>query len=73
VEKHEQVNSGIGKIYKNNFVGGIAWGLGATVGVSIILAIIGLILKQVNVIPVVGNFVAGVVKFISENNPHLLK
>jgi ABC-type enterochelin transport system permease subunit len=72
-QRHEQAQQGIGKIFKNNLLGGIAWGLGATIGVSIILAIAGLILKQVNLIPVVGNFVTNVVKFISENNPHLLK
>jgi len=73
MEKHEQVHASIGRILRNNFIGGISWGLGATIGVSIILAIIGLILHQINLIPVIGKFVAGVVKFISENNPHLLK
>ena len=72
-ERCEQVNQGLGKIVKNNIVGGIAWGLGATIGVSIVLAIIGLIFRQINLIPVVGNFVASVVEFISENNPHLIK
>ncbi|OGH09658.1 MAG: hypothetical protein A2152_01035 [Candidatus Levybacteria bacterium RBG_16_35_6] len=72
-ERYEQVNKGMGHIFRNNFIGGIAWGLGATVGVAIILAVLTLILRQINLIPVVGNFVAGVVEFISENNPHLIK
>jgi len=72
-ERFEQVHGKMGNIFKNNFFGGIAWGLGATVGVTIILAIIGLILRQINLIPVVGNFVADVVKFILESDPHLLK
>lgn len=72
-EMYEQVNNKMGKILRNNFIGGVAWGLGATVGVAIILAIIGLILRQINLIPVVGSFVAAVVKFILESDPHLLK
>jgi len=72
-QRYEQVSENIGKILKYNFVGGVVWGLGATIGVSIVLALIGLILHQINLIPVVGSFVTGVVKFILQNDPHLLK
>jgi hypothetical protein len=72
-ERHDEVNQKIGRIFKNNFIGGIAWGLGATIGATIILAFLTLIVRQINLIPVVGNFTANIIKFISENNPHLLK
>ena len=56
-----------------NFLGGIAWGLGATFGVSFVIAIFGLILKRMNLVPVVGTFASQVTSFVLQNNPHLLK
>lgn len=38
------------------FVFGIFYGLGATVGVTILIAILGLLLKFFGGIPVIGNF-----------------
>lgn len=55
----------------DNFIGGIGWALGATIGGSVILAILAIALKQINVIPIVGNFVIEVSKFINEHNPNL--
>jgi hypothetical protein len=56
-----------------NFLGGIAWGLGATFGVSFVIAFFGLILKQINLVPTVGTFASQVTTFVLQNNPHLLK
>ncbi len=57
----------------NNFVGGIAWGLGATVGVSIVIAILGLVLKNINLVPFIGNFVSQITNYVLQNNPQLIK
>ena len=58
MEKYEGVKRHFKDIIFNNFVGGIAWGLGATVGVSIVIAILSLILKNINLVPFIGNFVS---------------
>lgn len=64
------------KIFFNNFLGGIAWGLGATVGVSILVALFGFLLRQVDVVPVLGTFVSDITAFVLENlqrNPELVQ
>jgi hypothetical protein len=72
MERYEQVKTSKRQIFTNNFIGGIAWALGATVGLALIVGILTLILKNVNVIPVVGNFIADTIKFIISKNPNLL-
>lgn len=72
MEKYEQVKASRRQIFINNLIGGIAWALGATVGLALIIAVLTLILKNVNVIPVVGNFIADTIKFIISKNPNLL-
>lgn len=72
MERYEQVDKKRKTIFIDNFIGGIAWALGATVGLSIIIAILGLVLKNSNFIPYVGNFVAGVIEFVITKNPNLL-
>ena len=52
------------QILIDNFLGGIAWGLGASIGVSIILAILGFIASKINLVPVVGIFVANIMDFV---------
>ena len=62
-----------GKNFLINFSGGVAWGLGATVGLAIVLAFFGFILGKINLVPIVGTFVADVIKFVLQNNPQLVK
>ena len=73
MEKHEQIHKNRLEIFHNNFLGGIAWGLGATLGVSIFFAILAFLLSKINLIPFVGNFVSGILTYVLQNNPHLLK
>jgi|GEM_PF-494507 len=61
------------EIITNNFIGGLAWALGATIGLSIIFTILGMVAKNVNLVPVVGSFVSQVINFILATNPHLGK
>jgi hypothetical protein len=72
MEKYEQIKESRGRIFLNNFIGGIAWALGATLGLALIVGILSLILKNVNVIPVIGNFIADTIKFVISKNPNLL-
>ncbi len=73
MDKHEHVHSKWHTIFVNNFIGGIAWGLGATVGLSIVVAILGFILSKTNLIPFVGTFVAEVMQFVAQKNGNLLQ
>lgn len=57
----------------NNFLGGIAWGLGVTIGLSIILAVLSFIGSKVDFIPVIGEFVARINEFVASQDPKLLK
>ncbi len=59
------------EILINNFLGGISWGIGATVGLSLFFVLLGIIAKEVNLVPVVGSFASQVFNYILATNPHL--
>ena len=59
------------EIVFNNFIGGISWGLGATVGVASFFAVLTILAKQINLIPFIGSFVSEIINFILATNPHL--
>ena len=59
-------------IFINNFLGGIAWGLGATIGLTVVLAVFGFILGKIDFIPFVGDFVSSVIEY-TQKNPRLIK
>jgi Na+-translocating ferredoxin:NAD+ oxidoreductase RnfA subunit len=59
------------EIIFNNFLGGIAWALGATIGLSLIFIILGHLAKEVNLVPVVGSFVSQVINYILATNPNV--
>jgi len=59
------------EIIINNFFGGIAWALGATIGLSFIFTLLGILAKNVNIVPFVGSFVSQVINFVLANNPNL--
>lgn len=72
MEQHEQIHKNLRQIFLNNLIGGIAWAFGATIGFSIIIALLGLLLKNVNFIPVFGNFISDLINFIISKNSNLL-
>ena len=55
----------------NNFVGGLSWALGATVGLSIVIAFLTLIAQNINLVPVVGGFISDIINFVLSHNPTL--
>ncbi len=71
--KHLFVHKSKLEIFINNFLGGMAWGLGASVGVSLLFTILGIIAAKVGVVPVVGSFVSSVLSFVLQNNQYLHK
>ncbi|HVZ58200.1 MAG TPA: DUF5665 domain-containing protein [Patescibacteria group bacterium] len=59
------------QIIRNNFIGGIFWALGATVGISLVIALLTLLSHYVNFIPFIGGFAAEVTKFVIKNNSNI--
>ena len=59
------------QIILNNFIGGIAWGLGATIGLSIVITLLGLLAKNLDLVPVIGTFASEVVDFVLHHNNNL--
>ncbi len=73
MEQHENLHKNKKEIIINNFIGGIAWAVGATIGLAIIVAILGLILRNINLVPFVGNFIADIINFIIDKRPDLVR
>lgn len=71
MEPYEQVSGRKRRILFNNFLGGIAWGIGATIGVSLVLALIAFFVQVINPVPIVGEFVASVYEYVMYNNPRI--
>jgi hypothetical protein len=76
MERHEHVVASKKHIFFNNFLGGVAWGIGATIGATIIVAVLTFILREINLIPFVGDFVTNIAERVLQNlhsTPYLLK
>jgi hypothetical protein len=70
-EKNELVFRGKRQMMLNNFLGGLAWALGATIGLSLIIGVLSLIAKQVDLIPIVGSFVSEIIDYVLNYNRSL--
>ena len=55
----------------NNFIGGIFWSLGATVGLALIFTILSLMAKNVDLVPFVGSFVSDVIDFVISKSQNI--
>ena len=53
-------------IFIKNFIGGLGWAAGTTVGFGLLIALIGLILKWLGGLPLVGNFFANLIEVTNE-------
>lgn len=58
-------------ILLHNFLGGIAWGLGVTVGAAIILALGGFLISNIDVVPFIGEFVANIAEYVQDSSSRL--
>lgn len=50
-------------IMLDNFLGGIAWGLGTVVGISIIAVFVGFLISKIDLIPIIGDWLANVLRY----------
>lgn len=73
MQPYEKVERDRKQILVNNFLGGISWGLGATIGLAVVLAVLGFILGKIDFIPIVGDFVSRINEYISQRDPRLLR
>ena len=71
MEKYEKVLYKKRHIIYYNFIGGVAWGVGITLGIAFLVVILGMIGKYVNLVPVVGGFTSEVINYILATNPNL--
>ncbi|OGY26312.1 MAG: hypothetical protein A2Z11_01150 [Candidatus Woykebacteria bacterium RBG_16_43_9] len=53
---HTRIHISTGKMILNNFLGGLAWGLGTVLGATVIVAIVIILLTKLNTVPVIGDF-----------------
>lgn len=69
MEPHEKVYRTRKAIIFNNFIAGVAWAFGVTVGFAIIIGVSSFVLKNINVVPYIGGFISDVINQIIKSNP----
>jgi hypothetical protein len=62
MQPFEKVERSKKQIIVNNFLGGIAWGLGVTVGLAVLLSIIGYALSKVEFGPMIQELIQNSVR-----------
>ena len=67
-DRYKRVQKSKKVILTNNFIGGIAWGLGVTVGLSVFLAVLAFIAKRIDFVTIIGNFTSEVINYILANS-----
>lgn len=70
-QPYKKVEHPLHKIMVNNFVGGIFWALGITIGFSLLIALLGLLSKYINVVPFIGTFISDIIDFVLSYNRNL--
>lgn len=52
----------------NNFLGGLAWGLGSVIGATLVVAILVGFLKSINFVPIIGDFTHQVMQDVNSRD-----
>ena len=68
MEKNEQVYRTKKRMLLDNFLGGISWSLGVWVGTTVVIALLVFLLSKIDLIPVIGSFVAEITKYVAKTN-----
>ena len=45
-------------VFIQNFIAGVAWGIGATLGLSLVITLFSTLLRKLGGLPLIGNFFA---------------
>jgi hypothetical protein len=73
-DKTERVYRGKRQMIFHNFLGGLSWGVGVTFGLAIFIALLVALAKTVDLVPVVGDFVADILNYLlitADVNPRI--
>lgn len=65
--KNENIYRTRRQMITNNFLGGIAWGVGVTIGLTLFFAVLAFVSSHVNFVPIVGSFVSNVLNYVLTN------
>ncbi len=73
MQPYERAEKSKKQIIVNNFLGGVAWGIGATIGLAIFLAIVGFVISKVDLVPVIGNIISAGIQQAVKNSPNFIR
>lgn len=73
MQPYENVERSKKQIIINNFIGGVSWGLGVTVGLGILLAILGFFLSKIDLVPFIGQSISTGIEGALKNNPQFFR
>lgn len=74
--KFQLATKAVRDILINNFLGGLAWAVGVTIGFSLIIFLLTNVFKNVNWIPFIGDFLSNLTSYVLSNlqtTPQLIK
>lgn len=69
MEPVKEVYRPLGKMLRDNFLGGIAWGLGVTVGLGVVFAILGFVISRIDFVPIIGGFFQQILPYLNPGIP----
>ena len=70
-QKHDLVTQNRKTIFLNNFIGGVGWSFGAILGTALLLGLLTLIAKNVNLVPIIGDFISNLIDYILTTNRNI--
>jgi len=65
---YTKVHLSPGRLMRNNFLGGLAWGFGTVLGATIVVALVLIILGKLNTVPYIGDFIGRILEQIEFRN-----
>ena len=65
-EPVSRVYKPLGRMLRDNFLGGIFWALGTTLGFALIIVVVGFAFRSLGGVPLIGNWIAGIVESTNE-------
>ena len=70
-ESQNRINAPLRIIMLRNFLGGIAWAVGITIGFSLFVAALKFLGNYIDLIPVVGTFISDIIDFVLSYNRNI--
>lgn len=68
MEPGERVYKPRGKMLFDNFLAGIVWAIGVWVGSVLIIGVLLYFLSKIDLVPIVGDFIGSVSKYVARSN-----